>query len=66
MSIALANNILAGDSETVRVSLNGQVLGDIVINPGDVAKNATYNVHFVNPVFRARAFGENIYNDGKH
>jgi hypothetical protein len=66
VSIALANNILAGDSETVRVSLNGQVLGDIVINPGDVAKNATYNVHFVNPVFRARAFGENIYNDGKH
>lgn len=65
VDMTISNNVLT-DPETVRLSLNGQVLGDIVINPGDVAKSATYPVHFVNPSLKAQAFGENIYNDGKH
>lgn len=67
VSLAIADNIL-GSSETLRVSMNGRVLGDIVVNPGDAAKVATFAVNppFVNPYRNARDIGANNYNDGKH
>ena len=50
--------------ETLRVSLNGIVLGDIVVNPGDTSKIATFDVNFINPKNSTRDVGSNFYNKG--
>ncbi|MBC6927508.1 MAG: hypothetical protein DWB56_00885 [Candidatus Jettenia sp.] len=63
--MTISDNILLGP-ETLRVSLNGIVVGDIVVNPGDASKVATFNVRFVNPKNSSRDIGTNFYNEGKH
>ncbi|TLD40300.1 MAG: Membrane-type matrix metallopeptidase-1 [Candidatus Jettenia ecosi] len=65
VALTISDNILLGP-ETLRVSLNGIVVGDIVVNPGDVSKVATFNVRFVNPKEKSRDIGTNFYNEGKH
>jgi hypothetical protein len=61
----ITDNVLSAP-ETLRVSMNGKVLGDIVVNPGDVLKTGTFATHFTNPANNTRDVGANLYNDGKN
>lgn len=65
VTLNIKNNSL-GESATLRASMNGIVLGNIVVNPGDTTETGTFNVNFVNPKFNSRDLGSNIYNEGKH
>lgn len=65
VTLAITNNTLTG-SETLRVSMNGIVLGDIVVSPGESSKVGTFSVNFVNPACNTRDVGSNLYNNGKH
>ena len=64
VTLTISDNILASASVTLRVSMNGRVLGNIVVSPGNVSKVATFNLNppFVNPSGGSRREGENVYN----
>jgi hypothetical protein len=68
VTLSITDNVLAGASVVLRVSMNGRVLGSIVVNPGDVAKVATFTLNppFVNPAGGSRREGENVYNKATH
>lgn len=59
----ITDNTLA-QNLTLRVSMNGRVLGDVVITPGIASKTATFalNPAYVNPGSTTRRDGENFYN----
>jgi hypothetical protein len=65
INMNLSNNILA-NPQTLALSINGLKVGEITINPGDVVKNLSFPIHFVNPVTTARDTASNLYNDSKH
>ena len=48
----------------LRASMNGRVLGDFSVNPGDGVKVVAFalNPPFVNPAGNDRREGENVYN----
>jgi hypothetical protein len=52
--------------ETLRVSINGIVLGDIVVSPRNTSKVATFSTNFVNPANNTRDVGANLYNRAPH
>ena len=75
----ITDNVMSGLSETLRASMNGIVLGDMVVNPGDVGfKTFTFNLNgtgdgiggthppFVNPSQNTRDIGRNHYNEAPH
>jgi hypothetical protein len=49
---------------TLKVSMNGRVLGTMSVAPGNVVKTTTFilNPPFVNPFGGSRREGENAYN----
>jgi hypothetical protein len=68
VTLSITDNVLAGASVVLRVSMNGRVLGSIVVAPGNVAKVATFTLNppFVNPAGGSRREGENVYNKATH
>ena len=67
VTLTISDNSLA-QQLILRVSMNGRVLGDIVVNPGDGVKLASFalNPPFVNPGGASRVIGENVYNKATH
>jgi hypothetical protein len=63
--LALSNNILTVPA-TLKASMNGVLIGNITVNPGDTVKNVLFNVHFVNPTSNTRDVGANIYGTAPH
>jgi hypothetical protein len=64
VNLAITDNVLAGANVTLRFSMNGRVLGTVVVSPGNLAKSATFTLNppFVNPAGSSRHEGENPYN----
>lgn len=67
VTLNISNNTLT-EALFLRVSMNGRVLGDIVVNPGDLNKLGVFNLNppFVNPGGASRVIGENVYNRATH
>jgi hypothetical protein len=65
VTLTITNNVLTAPLQ-LRASLNGKVLGDIQIDPGNATKTVTFPVHFVNPFLKAKDLGSNIYGDVLH
>ena len=64
VTLNITDNVLNLASVTLRVSMNGRFLGNIVVSPGNVVKvgNFLLNPPFVNPAGGSRREGENVYN----
>jgi hypothetical protein len=64
VTLNITDNVLNLASVTLKVSMNGRVLGTIVVSPGNVVKVANFllNPPFVNPAGGTRREGENVYN----
>ena len=68
LTLNITNNVLTAPL-TLRASMNGRVLGDFNVNPGDGAgKLVIFNLTppFVNPAGNSRREGENVYNRSPH
>jgi hypothetical protein len=65
INLTITNNVLTVPA-TLRASMNGVIVGDIVINPGDAAKVAFFNTAFVNPANTTRDVGANLYGQAPH
>jgi len=67
VTLTISNNVLSAPA-VLRVSMNGRVLGDVVVNPGDGVKLAVFGLNppFVNPAPASRGVGENVYNRATH
>jgi hypothetical protein len=68
VDLTITDNVLAGANVTLRFSMNGRVLGNVVVTPGILAKSATFVLDppFVNPAGGTRREGENAYNKAAH
>jgi Matrixin len=66
VTLNITNNSLTLTPVTLKVSMNGRVLGNIVVAPGNVVKvgNFLLSPPFVNPAGGSRREGENVYNKG--
>jgi hypothetical protein len=64
VTLNITDNVLTLTPVTLKVSMNGRVLGNIVVAPGNVVKvgNFVLNPAFVNPFGGSRREGENVYN----
>jgi hypothetical protein len=64
VDLTITDNVLASASVTLRFSMNGRVLGDVVVGPGQLAKSVAFGLTppFVNPAGGSRREGENTYN----
>jgi hypothetical protein len=65
VTLNITDNVLVAPATvTLRVSMNGRVLGNIIVSPGNVVKTTTFNLNppFVNPNGGSRREGENAYN----
>jgi Matrixin len=64
VTLNITDNILTLTPVTLRVSMNGRVLGNIVVAPGNLVKvgNFPLSPPFVNPAGGSRREGENVYN----
>ena len=67
VTLTITNNSLTAPAR-LRASMNGRVLGDITVNPGDGVKLVSFalNPPFVNPAGGDRREGENVYNKATH
>jgi hypothetical protein len=67
LTLTISDNTLT-QAAILRASLNGRVLGDFAINPGEAAKLVSFSLNppFVNPGSASRAVGENVYNKATH
>jgi hypothetical protein len=67
LTLTISNNVLTAPA-TLRVSMNGRVLGDFNVNPGDGVKLVSFGLNppFVNPAGGDRREGENVYNQASH
>ena len=67
LTLTIANNGLTAPAR-LRASMNGRVLGDFNVNPGDGVKLVSFalNPPFVNPAGANRREGENVYNKATH
>jgi Matrixin len=68
VTLNITDNILTLTPVTLRVSMNGRILGNIVVAPGNAVKvgNFLLNPPFVNPSGGSRREGENVYNKSTH
>jgi Matrixin len=67
LTLTITDNALTAPA-VLRASMNGRVLGDIGVNPGDGIKVVSFapNPPFVNPAGADRREGENVYNKATH
>jgi hypothetical protein len=67
LTFTISNNSLTSPAR-LRASMNGRVIGDITINPGNAVKVVSFNLTppFVNPYPTSRGVGENVYNTNVH
>jgi hypothetical protein len=63
VTLNITDNVLTS-SVRLQVSMNGRLLGTILVSPGNVVKVATFTLNppFVNPAGGTRREGENVYN----
>ena len=65
ITLGITNNVLTVPA-TLVASINGKVVGQIVVNPGDTTKSVSLPFAFVQPTTATRDLGANVYGEATH